>query len=75
VDDILDVTADSASLGKTPGKDAAENKPTYVSLLGLDEARAFAGELREAALAALEPLGDAGSRLAELADFIVLRDR
>ena len=43
VDDILDVTADSASLGKTPGKDAAENKPTYVSLLGLDEARAFAG--------------------------------
>lgn len=75
VDDILDVTADSTSLGKTPGKDAAENKPTYVSLLGLDEARAFAGELREAALAALEPLGDAGSRLAELADFIVLRDR
>lgn len=75
VDDILDVTADSASLGKTPGKDAAENKPTYVSLLGLDEARAFAGELREAALAALEPLGDAGKRLAELADFIVLRDR
>ena len=75
VDDILDVTADSASLGKTPGKDAAENKPTYVSLLGLDEARAFASELREAALAALEPLGDAGKRLAELADFIVLRDR
>ena len=75
VDDILDVTADSASLGKTPGKDAAENKPTYVSLLGLDEARAFAGELRETALAALEPLGDAGTRLAQLADFIVLRDR
>ncbi|MNR56259.1 Farnesyl diphosphate synthase [compost metagenome] len=75
VDDILDVTADSASLGKTPGKDAAENKPTYVSLLGLSEARAFAEELREAALAALGPLGDAGSRLAQLADFIVLRDR
>lgn len=75
VDDILDVTADCASLGKTPGKDAAENKPTYVSLLGLNEARAFADELREAALAALEPLGEVGSRLAELADFIVLRDR
>ncbi|RSF05520.1 polyprenyl synthetase family protein [Achromobacter aegrifaciens] len=75
VDDILDVTADSASLGKTPGKDAAENKPTYVSLLGLDGARAFAQELREDALAALAPLGEAGSRLAELADFIVLRDR
>jgi farnesyl diphosphate synthase len=75
VDDILDVTADSASLGKTPGKDAAENKPTYVSLLGLAEARAFAEELREDALAALAPLGEAGSRLAQLADFIVLRDR
>jgi len=67
--------ANSASLGKTPGKDAAENKPTYVSLLGLDEARAFAEELRVAALAALAPLGDAGARLAQLADFIVLRDR
>lgn len=75
VDDILDVTADSASLGKTPGKDAAENKPTYVSLLGLDAARAFAEELRMTALAALAPLGDAGGRLAQLADFIVLRDR
>jgi farnesyl diphosphate synthase len=75
VDDILDVTADSASLGKTPGKDAAENKPTYVSLLGLDAARAFAEELRVTALAALAPLGDAGGRLAQLADFIVLRDR
>ncbi|KAG1384993.1 hypothetical protein G6F59_017674 [Rhizopus arrhizus] len=73
--DILAVTADTASLGKTPGKDAAENKPTYVSLLGLSEARAFADELREAALAALAPLGDAGGRLAQLADFIVLRDR
>lgn len=75
VDDILDVTADTASLGKTPGKDAAENKPTYVSLLGLSEARALAEELRVAAQAALEPLGDAGLRLAQLADFIVLRDR
>jgi farnesyl diphosphate synthase len=75
VDDILDVTADTASLGKTAGKDAAENKPTYVSLLGLDEARAFAQALREAALQALAPLGEGRARLAELADFIVLRDR
>jgi len=75
VDDILDVTADSAALGKTPGKDAAENKPTYVSLLGLEPARAFAEELRLAALNALMPLGGAGIRLAQLADFIVLRDR
>lgn len=75
VDDILDVTADTQSLGKTAGKDAAENKPTYVSLLGLENARAFAEELRHAALASLEPLGPQASRLAELADFIVLRDR
>jgi farnesyl diphosphate synthase len=75
VDDILDVTADSSSLGKTAGKDAADNKPTYVSLLGLTEARAFAADLRAVALAALAPLGPAGSRLAELADFIVIRDR
>ncbi|MYZ43403.1 polyprenyl synthetase family protein [Schauerella aestuarii] len=75
VDDILDVTADSAALGKTPGKDAAENKPTYVSLLGLEPARAFAEELRLAALGALAPLGGTGARLAQLADFIVLRDR
>lgn len=75
VDDILDVTADSASLGKTPGKDAASNKPTYVSMLGLDEARAFARELGEAAHQAIAPLGEGGARLAELADFIVFRDR
>lgn len=75
VDDILDVTADSASLGKTPGKDAAGNKPTYVSLLGLDGARAFARELGEAAHQSLAPLGEGGTRLAQLADFIVLRDR
>ena len=75
VDDILDVTADTAALGKTPGKDADDNKPTYVSLLGLEGARAFASELRQTALQALGPLGDSSARLAQLADFIVLRDR
>ncbi|CAM4153230.1 farnesyl diphosphate synthase [Bordetella tumbae] len=75
VDDILDVTADTASLGKTAGKDAAGNKPTYVSLLGLDDARALAEELRVAAHAALVPLGDSASMLGRLADYIVLRDR
>ncbi|HEY4374923.1 MAG TPA: farnesyl diphosphate synthase [Burkholderiales bacterium] len=75
VDDILDVTADRASLGKTPGKDAAAGKPTYVSMLGLDEAHAFARELGEAACAAVAPLGEGGIRLAQLADFIVFRDR
>ncbi|AEE68004.1 geranyltranstransferase [Bordetella pertussis] len=75
VDDILDVTADTASLGKTAGKDAADNKPTYVSLLGLEQARALAQELRQAAHQALAPLGESGARLGQLADFIVLRDR
>jgi farnesyl diphosphate synthase len=75
VDDILDVTSDTSRLGKTAGKDAVDNKPTYVSLLGLGQARAFAQELREAALQALIPLGEGRARLAELADFIVLRDR
>ena len=74
IDDVLDVTADSSQLGKTPGKDAAANKPTYVTLMGLAQARAFAGELHERAVAALNPLGDSAALLAGLADFIVLRD-
>ena len=75
VDDILDVTADTASLGKTAGKDAAGNKPTYVSALGLDEAQALAQELRDAAHEAIAPLGGAAAHLAALADYIVLRKR
>lgn len=74
-DDILDVTADTATLGKTAGKDEASNKPTYVSLLGLGDARSLSLELRDTAHAALRPLGAASGRLAELADFIVGRDR
>ena len=74
IDDVLDVTADSAQLGKTPGKDAAANKPTYVTLMGLAQARSFAGELHQRALAALSPLGDSAALLAGLADFIVVRD-
>ncbi len=54
VDDILDVTADSATLGKTAGKDAAQDKPTYVSLLGLEGARAQAHDLLARSLAALD---------------------
>jgi farnesyl diphosphate synthase len=57
VDDILDVTADSAILGKTPGKDADQGKPTYVSLLGLERSSAYAQELLEQALAALAQSG------------------
>ncbi len=57
VDDILDVTADSATLGKTAGKDAAQEKPTYVSLLGLARSRAYSRQLLGEALGALEGSG------------------
>ncbi len=73
VDDLLDVQADTATLGKTAGKDAAQNKPTYVSVLGVSRSRALADELRGEALAALEPLGSEARRLRELTDLIVLR--
>jgi len=73
VDDILDVEGDAATLGKTAGKDADSNKPTYVSVLGLAESRRMAAELHAAALSAIAPLGEAGRRLRELADLIVLR--
>jgi farnesyl diphosphate synthase len=73
VDDILDATADSATLGKTAGKDAASNKPTYVSILGLNESLALAEKLRQDAHEALLPFGDAAMRLRELADLIVQR--
>jgi len=75
VDDVLDVTADTASLGKTAGKDAADHKPTYVSQLGLDAARKLAEQLRADAHAALAPLGARATWLVGLADFIVARQR
>ncbi|MBC7213875.1 MAG: polyprenyl synthetase family protein [Burkholderiaceae bacterium] len=74
VDDILDVTADSATLGKTAGKDAAHGKPTYVSLLGLEGARAQAQQLLAEAHAALAASGLPDTRaLAALADMVVCR--
>ncbi len=75
VDDILDVTADSATLGKTAGKDAAQDKPTYVSLLGLDRSRIFARELLADARDALAASGLADTRaLHALATMVVDRD-
>jgi farnesyl diphosphate synthase len=73
VDDVLDQESSTATLGKTAGKDAAQNKPTYVSVLGSVRARSLADELRSEALRALEDFGPGARRLAELADFIVLR--
>jgi farnesyl diphosphate synthase len=75
VDDILDVTADSATLGKTAGKDAQHDKPTYVSLLGLERSRAYAQELLAQALAALEASALPDTRaLAALAHMVVTRE-
>jgi farnesyl diphosphate synthase len=70
VDDILDCTASTATLGKTAGKDEAADKATYVSLLGLEPARAYAGELRSEAREALAVFGGRATRLIRLADFI-----
>ena len=75
VDDILDVTQESHVLGKTAGKDQDANKPTYVSLLGLEVARALAQQLRAEAKAALAASGLADtSHLGLLADSVVERD-
>ena len=73
VDDILDCTASTATLGKTAGKDEAADKPTYVALLGLEQARAYADELRADARDALAIFGDRATRLNQLADFICHR--
>ena len=73
VDDVLDATADSATLGKTAGKDAAASKPTYVSILGLEASRVLAEKLRCEAHDALAPFGEKAQRLRELADLIVQR--
>ncbi len=73
VDDILDVESDTATLGKTAGKDADSNKPTYVTILGLIAAKQHAQKLYEAAIAAIAPFGESAQRLRELAAFIMQR--
>ena len=70
---ILDTQADTATLGKTAGKDAEQNKPTYVSILGLERARILSRELHGNALAALADYPADSRRLTELANFIMLR--
>lgn len=72
-DDILDVTGTTASIGKVAGADAAHDKPTYTSLMGLEGAREAAANQRARALQAIAPLGEAGKPLAALADFVIGR--
>jgi farnesyl diphosphate synthase len=73
VDDVLDNEADTVTLGKTAGKDADNDKPTYVTLLGVQAAKKMAAELHGEALDALLEFGASAQRLRELADFIVMR--
>ena len=73
-DDVLDVTGDTATLGKISGADAARAKPTYPSLLGLEGARRRALDLVETGVASLAPLGEGAAPLADLARYMIERD-
>lgn len=73
-DDILDITSSRALLGKTPGKDRRQNKPTYPALLGLTEAQQKAEELHHAASTALDGFGASADPLRQLSSYIILRD-
>lgn len=73
VDDLLDAEATTATLGKTAGKDAENNKPTYVSILGISQARELAEKLQHDADQALEGFGEAAARLRQVTDFIIKR--
>lgn len=73
VDDILDVEQSSEALGKTAGKDAAQNKITFPAVYGIERSREMAEEERLAAHLALQPFDDRAQRLRELADLVVRR--
>jgi len=73
VDDVLDVTQTSEQLGKTAGKDTAAEKATYPALFGVEESLRKADTLVERACAQLDPFGERGSTLKELARFLVAR--
>src|SRR2546425_1473106 len=72
-DDILDVEESSAALGKTAGKDIAQQKATYPAVYGLERSHAIANDLATKAIAELAPFGERASRLREIAEFLVLR--
>jgi len=73
VDDLLDAEATTATLGKTAGKDAENNKPTYVSILGISQARELAEKLQHDAYQALDSFDEAALRLRQVTDFIIKR--
>lgn len=73
IDDVLDAESSTATLGKTAGKDSKDNKPTYVSLLGVKAAKEMAEELYVSALASLSKFGERGLRLEQMADFVIRR--
>jgi farnesyl diphosphate synthase len=74
-DDLLDIEGDSATLGKTAGKDLAQNKATFPALMGIDASRAKLSELAEVMHASLTPFGDSAALLAALARQVIERDR
>ncbi len=73
VDDILDVRGEAATLGKTIGSDQARGKLTYPAALGMDESVKLASRLTDRAIEALEPFGDQGTRLVDIARYIIAR--
>jgi len=75
IDDVLDATADSQTLGKTAGKDAINDKPTYVTLMGLDYAQKTAQELQETAIKSLDSFGSHAQALKDLAFLVVNRGK
>jgi geranylgeranyl diphosphate synthase, type II len=72
-DDILDVEESSAALGKTAGKDMAQQKATYPAVYGLERSHQIANDLATKAIAELAPYVDRAARLREIAEFLVLR--
>ena len=72
-DDILDVEESSAALGKTAGKDVAQQKATYPAVFGLERSHQIARELTERAMSELAAYGERAARLREIAEFLALR--
>ena len=73
MDDLLDVEESSAALGKTAGKDQAQQKATYPALYGLEKSRAISAELEAKALGELDIYGERAARLRQVGEFLVAR--